>query len=248
PQSWSSPMSRRPRRQTVTVLSSKACSCGISATSTGGVPGPPTAISFSPMPARSGTTTGTRRTSSACTGLAPSTAPTRAVRAPPWTLSTRLLRSPPGPDQSGSRRGARRDRLGGGLGPVQQRLAAEPGSYGPGFADGGLGGTGVAIGEQALRVIQQGVGDVVGGAMRAYFGHGGGQGLAGSGGATSSSEPRTGQITLRPQPRGDVPRRMRVEFGEQLADGSGVTEFVRDTDGERARPAGGPGSAGARAG
>lgn len=125
----------------------------------------------------------------------------------------------------------------GGLGPVKQRLAAQPGGDRASLADGGLGGTGVPIAEQALRVIQQSVREVVGAAMRAHIGHGGGEGLAGGGVAVSSREPRTGQITLRPQSRGDVPRRMPVQLGQQLADGSGVTEFMRDAGGERPGPA-----------
>src|SRR5580698_6307636 len=147
-----------------------------------------------------------------------------------------LIRGQPGTGL-GSGRGARVNRLGGGLGPVEQRLAAQLGGDRASLADGGLRGAGLTIAEQAPRVIQQSVGEVVGAAMYAYIGHRGGKDLVGGGVAVGSCEPRAGQIALRSQPRGDVPRRMPIDVGEQLADSSGVTKFVRDADGERPGPA-----------
>ena len=85
-------------------------------------------------------------------------------------------------------------------------------------------------------VVEEAVGEVVGGAVLAEAGDGGWPGRLG-GGVVVAGEAGAGQIAFGAQHGGQVPGRAGVELGEQLAGGGGVPQVMSSAGGQRPRPA-----------
>src|ERR1700677_3523215 len=66
-----------------------------------------------------------------------------------------------------------------GGGAVEERLAAQAGRDGGGFADGGRGGLGVAVSDEPGGVVEQAVGEVIGGGLLTQPGYRIGESLRG---------------------------------------------------------------------
>ena len=111
-------------------------------------------------------------------------------------------------------------------GPVQQWLASEAACDVAGLADGRLGGIRITTAHEVLGVVEQAVGEVVGGAVLAQARHRGREGSRGSLVAVVGCEAGTGQFTFGPEHRGEVPGLVGVEQDEQFAGGSAVPQFV----------------------
>ena len=136
-----------------------------------------------------------------------------------------------------SRRACRRRSCGRQVGgPVQQRLAAQPPGDGPGFGNGEGGGASVVQAGEVPGVVEQAMGEVVGGGLfaqaadrRGEVGRGGRAGLA-------SGKADAGQAAFGTQQRGQMPGLVVIEQGEQLTDGGSVAQVVGGASGQWPRP------------
>ena len=141
-----------------------------------------------------------------------------------------------GPVRSSRGCGAGPGRLDG-LRAVQQRLAAQPLTDTAGFADRGRRGLGLAAGGQVGGVVEQAVGQVVGGGVLAQPIDRGGERRGGcvrvvvGGGAAGA-----GQIAFGALHGGQLPGRVSVQQGQQVAGGGGVSQVVRGAGGQRPGP------------
>ena len=77
---------------------------------------------------------------------------------------------------------------------------------------------------------------MVGGGLLAQAGDGRGEGGRGVRVAVASRQAGAGQVAFGPQHRGQVPRLVVVEQGEQLTGGDGVIQVVGGAGGQRPRP------------
>jgi hypothetical protein len=120
--------------------------------------------------------------------------------------------------------------------PVQQRLAAQPPGDGPGFGNGEGGGAIVVQAGEVPGVVEQAMGEVVGGGLfaqaadrRGEVGRGGRAGLA-------SGKADAGQAAFGTQQRGQMPGLVVIDQGEQLTDGGSVAQVVGGASGQWPRP------------
>ena len=123
------------------------------------------------------------------------------------------------------------------FGPVQQGLAAQPGADSAGFVDSLRCGLVVTITQQVLGVVEQAVGEVVGGSVLAQAGYG--RGERGPGGGlviVLAGQAGTGQVALGAQQRDNVARLIGVEQGQQFLGGGRVAHLMGGADGERPCP------------
>ena len=101
-------------------------------------------------------------------------------------------------------------------GAVQQRLTAQAVADVAGFIGDRLGGVGVALAPQVLGIVEQAVGEMIGGGPLAQAGNRGGVGIVAGGEAGAH------QVAFGPQHGGKVPGLVGVEQREQLAGGGRV--------------------------
>jgi hypothetical protein len=95
---------------------------------------------------------------------------------------------------------------------VEQWLAAQPGGDAAGLADGRCGGLGLTKVDQVLGVVEQAVGEVVGGGVLAQPGERRASGRAGIG----SGEADAGQVAFGLLQGCQLPGPVAVEHGQQF--------------------------------
>ena len=86
-------------------------------------------------------------------------------------------------------------------------------------------------------MVEQPMGEMVGGTELAQAADGGGEGCRGGLIAIVVGEPGADEVAFGPLHRGKMPRRIGVQQCEQLAGGSGVAQVPCGAGGQRPRPA-----------
>ena len=122
------------------------------------------------------------------------------------------------------------------VGAGEQRLAAQPAADGPGFVDGLRRARPVTMLYVVLGVVEEAMGEMVGGTVLAQADHGRGEGAVGALMASAGREAGASQVPLGPQERDDVSWLVRVEQIEQPASRGGVVELMCGPGGQRPRP------------
>jgi len=121
-------------------------------------------------------------------------------------------------------------------GPVQEWLASQAASDIAGLADGRLGGARITTVHQVSGVVEQAVGEVVGGAQLAQAINSGGERRVRRRVTVAGGEADAHQVAFGPQHRGEMPEGAGIEEGEQLTCGGCIAEIESDAGRQRPHP------------
>ena len=119
--------------------------------------------------------------------------------------------------------------------PVQQWPTAHVTGDVAGFADSSLGSLGIVQARKELSVVEQAVGEVVGGAQLAQAADRVGEGLGGDLGVGGGGQPGTDEVAFGPLHRRQVPRLAGVDQRKQLTGSGGITQLVGSAGGQAQR-------------